>query len=109
MSMFTPRVRRTATLAAPIVSAFFLSAPSAEPQKTNDVTIMGCLTQGDGPNQYVMQSQGKTYVLVAVNHRYHLAKYVGQKISASGSMKSIDPNSERFKVSSLSRVAKTCD
>jgi len=109
MSIFTPKIRRTAILAAPIMGAFLLTVPSAEPQKTNDVTIMGCLSQGSGENQYVIQSADKTYVLVPVHHRYKLSKYVGQKISVSGSMKSIAPDTERFKVSSLSRVAKSCD
>jgi hypothetical protein len=109
MSIFTPTFRRTAILAAPILGAFFLTVPSAEPQKMHDVTIMGCVSQGDGPHQYVMQDQNKKYVLVSENHRYKLSKYVGQKISVSGSMESVGPDTERFKVHALSRVAKTCD
>lgn len=113
MYVSSRKVRKVAIVATPFVAALLLSAQSTEPQKVTDLTIMGCLTQGDGPHQYVIkgqdkQGQEKTYVLTD-HHRYTLEKHVGQKVSVSGSMKSISPDTERFKVSSLSKVADHCD
>ena len=97
--------KKIAMLATPFLATMLLNARSHS-GKVPDVTVMGCLVQGDQPHQYVIKGDDKTYVLTA--SRVNLAKHVGQKVSVSGSMKDAGNGTERFKVSALSKVNKTC-
>ncbi len=103
------RLSRTAAILAVPVFATVLFAGS-ETQKLSDVTLMGCLSQGNQPKEFVMKSQDKTYILRS--RSVNLAKHVGQTVSVSGSLKETETGDtgqiDRFKVSSLSKVSNSC-
>jgi|SRR5580700_1641882 hypothetical protein len=106
MSLLT---RTAAILAVPFFATLLVNAGS-QTEKLSDVTLLGCLSQGDQPKQFIMKSQDKTYILRSSS--VNLAKHVGQTVSVSGSLKKAETGEtgqvDRFKVSSLSKVSNTC-
>jgi hypothetical protein len=98
-----------ALLAAPLFATLLVNAGSPT-DKLPDVTLVGCLSQGDQPKQFIMKSQDKTYILRSSS--VNLAKHVGQTVSVSGSVKKAETTDagrmDRFKVSSLSKVSNSC-
>lgn len=87
------------------------------PDRAKDVTIFGCMVQGDQPNHYMIKGDGKTYVLKG-DHK-ELARHVNQMVSVSGSMRPMNASStnentgitgeiERFKVSSVGKTNSAC-
>ena len=83
------RLGRIAILAAPVLAAL-LSNPIAsaadEKRDPKDVTVMGCLTQGDQPGMYQIKTDDKTYVMVGFKDK--LAKHVGHIVTVAGSVDS---------------------
>jgi len=73
--------------------------------------VVGCLSQGDQPKQYVIKGDDKTYVLTGSKARL-AKKHVGQKVSVSGSITKTAGGEtgevDRLKVSAISRVSKSC-
>jgi hypothetical protein len=99
----TPLVATLFWIATPVVT----DAQSDKAlSKGKDMTVVGCLIQGDQPRQFEIKGEDKTFLLES--RRVKLSKYVGQEVSVSGglSKKGEQGDMQRFKVSSLSRVSK---
>jgi len=94
--------KKFAVLGATLLGAMLLSA-----QKLPDLTLVGCLAQGNQPHQYVIQGNGQTYILKS--NRLKLSKHVGQEVSVSGGVKGTAENGAQiFHVSAISKMGDTC-
>jgi len=108
--------RYLAIAAISLCGAFALNAqqtapPTNPPERAGDVTVFGCLVQGDQAGQYVIKGTDRTYVVKG--HSKDLAKHLNHMVSVSGSMRpattSGSPDEiERFKVSSVAKTHETC-
>src|ERR1700682_4105168 len=83
------RLGRVAILAAPVLATLLLNptASAAEERKDpKDVTVIGCLTQGNQPGVYQIKTDDKTYVLEGYKEK--LAKHIGHIVTLAGSVDS---------------------
>jgi hypothetical protein len=76
------------------------------PQKSSDatkVTVTGCLTKGDGANEYSITDQ-KTGQKVPFSGPSQIDKYVNQTVRLTGTVQD-----KVFKPEAINQVAATCD
>ena len=113
------RLGRVAILAAPVFAALLLNpTASADDEKKDpkDVTVMGCLTQGDQPGVYQIKTDDKTYVLTGRGYKEKLAKHVGHIVTLAGSVDSEREKQTagapgdvvRFKISIWTKTGSAC-
>jgi hypothetical protein len=107
----------TTILATPVFAALLISTASAEKKEKvsdsgKDVTIMGCLIQGDGG--YQIKTDDRTYVMTGFKDK--LAKHAGHMVTVSGK---VDTEREkqvaaqpgdvaRFKISTWTKTGSPC-
>ena len=80
-----------------------------------DVTVTGCLQKGDGPNEYAITENGKSYGLRSdtvnlASHLNHKVTVTGTPTSATekkGSKESTE-ESEHLQVTNLKMVSTSC-
>jgi len=95
--------KKLALLAVPFVGAMLLPA-----QKLPDLTVVGCLVQGNSPHEFMIKGNDRTYILKS--HRFKLSTHVGQEVSVSGGVKhhAAENGAEFFHVSAISKMADSC-
>jgi hypothetical protein len=126
----------TGLLASLAVAASLVAAqeqakpPAADQQKSPDVSITGCLTQGSGPTVFILDNarmnprdtneKAKTYLLVAASEDLGFAKQLNHQVSVTGSaevkaaamppagQKPTEKDLPKLTAKSLTQVADTC-